>query len=50
MDKVVTISKLKEKQNDFKFWQTKSELDRLAATELLRQQFLNFQPHASIGF
>ncbi len=43
MDKVLKIISLKDKQNDFEYWMTKSVTERLATIELLRQQFINFK-------
>lgn len=39
MEKVVKISSLKDPQNDFVYWSTKSYTDRLNAIETLRLQF-----------
>jgi hypothetical protein len=43
MEKVLKIVRLKDKQSDFAFWQTQTEIQRLAALELLRQQYINFK-------
>ncbi len=43
MEKVLKITSVKEKQSDYSYWLTKSPLDRLAAIEFLRQQFINYQ-------
>jgi hypothetical protein len=42
MEKVVKKIGLREKQSDFAFWQTKSPSERLAAIELLRDQYIKF--------
>ena len=43
MEKVLKISHLKDKQNDFLYWQSKTDIERLAAIELLRQQYINYK-------
>lgn len=43
MQKVSSIRSLKEKNNDFLYWQTKPETERLAAIEILRQQYFKFK-------
>jgi hypothetical protein len=43
MDKVLKIVPLKDRNTDFNFWATKSDIQRLEAIELLRQQYLNFK-------
>ncbi len=43
MEKVIKIVNLKARNTDFKFWQTQSELQRLEAIEILRQQYINFR-------
>lgn len=43
MDKVLKIVQLKDKQTDFSFWSTKTDLERLSAIEILRQQYINYQ-------
>jgi hypothetical protein len=50
MEKVLRIISLKDKQSDFAFWQTQTEIQRLAAIELLRQQYINFTTDAQPGF
>lgn len=42
MEKVVTIKLLKEKDNAFSYWKTKTDQEKLEAIELLRQQFIQF--------
>jgi hypothetical protein len=43
MDKVLKITTLKDRQSDFHFWKTQSEVARLNAIEMLRQQYINFK-------
>ena len=43
MDKVLKIVSLRSKNSDFDFWQSKSYQDRLAAIELLREQYIKLQ-------
>jgi hypothetical protein len=43
MEKVLKIVQLKDRHTDFKFWLTQSELQRLQAIEVLRQQYINFR-------
>lgn len=43
MEKVVTIKGLKEKSSSFQYWQSKPVNERLAAIELLRQQYIKFK-------
>lgn len=43
MEKIVKITNLKDKNTDFKFWLTKTEIQRLEAVEMLRQQYLNYK-------
>ena len=42
MEKVVKKIGLREKQSDFAFWQRKTPAERLAAVELLRDQYIKF--------
>ena len=41
MQKSLKIVKMKDKNNDFLFWSSKTEVERLQAIETLRQQYLN---------
>ena len=41
---------LKDRNTDFRFWQTQTELQRLEAIEILRQQYINFRKDAQQGF
>jgi len=43
MEKVIKITGLRDQQNDFNYWQSRSDVDRLHAIEMLRQQYINFQ-------
>jgi len=42
MEKVVRKIGLREKQSDFVFWQQKTVEERLAAIELLRDQYIKY--------
>jgi hypothetical protein len=50
MEKTVKIVSLKDKGNDFLFWQTKSPIERLEAIETLRQQYFYLTNHVQSGF
>ncbi len=41
MQKSLKIVQMKDKNNDFLFWSSKTEVERLQAIETLRQQYLN---------
>ncbi|WP_192823041.1 hypothetical protein [Rufibacter sp. LB8] len=43
MEKVVKIGKLKEQESDFQYWKKKTPQERLAALEVLRQQYMQFR-------
>ena len=43
MEKSLKIVQLKDKQTDFLFWSSKSEIERLSAIETLRQQYINYK-------
>ena len=43
MEKSLKIVGLKDKSNDFIFWNSKSEIERLQAIETLRQQYINYK-------
>ena len=43
MEKSLKIVALKDKSNDFIFWNSKSEIERLQAIETLRQQYINYK-------
>ena len=43
MEKVLKIVQLKDKNTDFTFWKTQTEIQRLEAVELLRQQHFKFE-------
>jgi hypothetical protein len=40
MEKVVTKGSLKNQKSDIEYWLTRSETERLAAIEMLRQQYI----------
>ena len=42
MVKSLKIVNLKDKSTDFLYWSSKSEIERLQALELLRQQYINY--------
>lgn len=37
------IVRLKDKSNDFLYWKSKTEIERLQAVETLRQQYINYK-------
>lgn len=43
MEKALKIVRLKDQQTDFEYWISKSETERLAAIETLRQQYINYR-------
>ncbi len=43
MEKVVTKGSLRDRKTDFAYWQTRPETDRLAAIEMLRQQYIKYK-------
>lgn len=43
MEKNLKIVQLKDKQTDFLYWSSKSEIERLSAIEILRQQYINYK-------
>ncbi len=43
MEKSLKIVQLKDKQTDFLYWSSKSEIERLSAIEILRQQYINYK-------
>ena len=43
MEKSLKIVHLKDKSNDFLFWSSKTEIERLQAVEVLRQQYINYK-------
>lgn len=50
MEKVVHITSIDSKQNDFEFWSRNSYHERLAAIEMLRQQYYSINKHVPQGF
>lgn len=43
MERVVNIVGLRESQSDLAFWLTKTPQERIAAIEILRQQYVRLQ-------
>ncbi len=43
MEKVVIKGSLRDRKTDFAYWQTRPETDRLAAIEMLRQQYIKYK-------
>ena len=43
MEKSLKIVQLKSKNTDFLYWSSKSEIERLQAVEMLRQQYINYK-------
>lgn len=43
MEKAVAIRSLKDRKTDFAYWQSRPEAERLAAIEVLRQQYIKFK-------
>jgi hypothetical protein len=43
MEKALKIVNLKEQKSDFDYWVSKTEIERLQAIELLRQQYINYK-------
>jgi len=46
MEKSLKIVQLKDKSTDFLYWSSKSEIERLSAMEILRQQYINYKQDA----
>lgn len=46
MEKSLKIIQLKDKQTDFLYWSSKTEIERLTAIEILRQQYINYKQDA----
>jgi len=46
VEKVVTKRNLKDSQNDYAYWMTKSPAERISALELLRQHYLSLTKDA----
>ena len=49
MDKILKIVQLKDKSTDLIYWRSKSEIERLEAVEILRQQYINFKKNVQPG-
>jgi hypothetical protein len=45
MEKKPKIVNLKDKSTDFIFWNSKSEIERLQAIEILKQQYINYKKY-----
>jgi hypothetical protein len=43
VEKIVTKGSLRDRKTDFAYWQTRPETDRLAAIEMLRQQYIKYK-------
>ena len=43
MEKSLKIVQLKAKNTDFHYWNSKSEIERLEAVEILRKQYINYK-------
>ena len=46
MEKSVKIIQLKDKSTDFIYWMSKTDIERLQAVEILRQQYINYKNDA----
>jgi hypothetical protein len=49
MEKSLKIVQLKAKDTDFLYWSSKSEIERLEAVEMLRQQYINYKKDVQPG-
>lgn len=49
MEKSLKIVHLKDKNTDFRFWMSKTEMERLQAVETLRQQYINYKKDVQSG-
>lgn len=43
MEKSLKIVHLKDRNTDFLYWNSRSEIERLQAIETLRQQYINYK-------
>ena len=50
IEPVVHKYQIKEQPNDYSFWKTKSDEERLEALELLRKQFYEYEYETLSGF
>jgi hypothetical protein len=50
IEKVIHKKKLKDSSNDFLFWSSKSEVERLNALEILREQYIQNLPDVQQRF
>jgi hypothetical protein len=46
MEKFLRITTVKDQQNDFAYWQTRSDAERIAAIEILRQHYFSLNKDA----
>ena len=49
MEKSLKIVSLKAKHTDFLYWNSRSEIERLQAVEMLRQQYINYKKDVQPG-
>lgn len=49
MEKSLKIVHLKDKSTDFKYWMSKTEMERLQAVETLRRQYINYKKDVQSG-
>jgi hypothetical protein len=50
MEKVISITTNKSKNNDYLFWMSKSPSERIEAIEILRQQYYSLNKNVQQGF
>ena len=50
MVKSLKIVQLKDRSTDFMYWMSKSEIERLQAIEILRQQYINYKKDVQSRF
>jgi hypothetical protein len=50
MEKVLRITTLKDQGNDYAFWLTKTEKERIEAIEFLRSNYIKFNKDVQPGF
>ncbi len=43
MEKSLKIVQLKDKNTDFNYWMSRTDMERLQAIETLRQQYINYK-------
>ena len=49
MEKSLKIVSLETKNTDFLYWNSRSEIERLQAVEMLRQQYINYKKDVQPG-